>query len=454
MNDAPSPPTTPVPDAPMSRGVLSRRRVLTGLGAGAAGLAALRGLGALGHRTPGLDPFGMRSGVPTSRPLDARDIRAAATASRALVVIELSGGNDGLSTVVPHGDTAYRRLRDATAIDAAELVRIDDTFGFHPQLAPCAARLAALHGVGTPDPSGSHFEMSARWWAGDAAGTGHLATGFLGRLCDELDAGAAVTGVSLAGVTPALLSAKAVTIGLPAIDRLAWLRDDDTWARNLRRGLAELASAPPKGAGDAAARAHVAASDGLTRALGFGALLEGPAFAPRDGETKDPDAVAYPGSSLGEQLALAATLLDAKAGVRVVHASIGGFDTHSGQRGAHDDRMRELGDALAAFGADLDRRGLAGSVLVATTSEFGRRAKENGSGTDHGTASCALLMGPVHPGLHGEPLSLTRLDEEDNLVPTASLEAYYATLAASWFDVDAGRVLAARPAPIGGILTT
>ena len=160
----------------------------------------------------------------------------------------------------------------------------------------------------------------------------------------------------------------------------------------------------------------------------------------------------YRGSSLGAQLRFAATLVGAQAGVRVVHASIGGFDTHTNQRGAHDERMRELGEALAAFAADLDRRQLADSVLVATTSEFGRRAKENGSGTDHGTASCALLLGPVHAGLHGEPPSLTALDADDNLKATASLEQYYATLAETWFGIDATAVLPSRPAPIAGII--
>lgn len=442
------------PDARSTTRVLSRRRVLTGLGAGAAGLVARRGLGVLGHGTAAFDVQGSLGGTPATRPLGARHIRAGAADTRALVVIELSGGNDGLSTVVPYGDPAYRRLRDATALEAGEVRRIDDTFGFHPQLAPCAARLAVLHGVGASDPSGSHFEMSARWWAGDAAGDAHLATGFLGRLCDALDHGAAATGVSLAGVTPALLSDKAVTMGLPAIDRLAWLRDDDTWARNLRRGLGELAAAPAGRDAAGGSRALDAARDGLSRALGFGTLLADAALAP-DGERRaDPGAVVYPGSSLGEQLALAAALLDANAGVRVVHTSIGGFDTHSGQRGAHDERMRELAEALAAFGADLDRRDLAGSVLVATTSEFGRRAKDNGSGTDHGTASCALLMGPVHAGSHGEPVSLTQLDADDNLVATASFEAYYATLAATWFGIDAERVLPSRPRPIDGILTT
>lgn len=451
MTTDPTPPTAP--DA-RTTPAIPRRRILTGLGAAAAGLVSLRAAGAFG-RAGDLGPLGA-FGAPGStgalRPLAARDIRAAATKDRALVVIELSGGNDGLSTLVPHGDPAYRRLRDATAIDAAEVVPVDASFGFHPQLAPCASRLAALHGVGSARPNGSHFEMSARWWAGDENGDRHLATGFLGRLCDELDDGAAVTGVSLAGVTPALLSAKAVTIGLPALDRLAWLREDDAWARHLRDGMARLAAAPAPAAGDPAARATAAATAGIGRALGFGTLLGGPAFA--GDEAKDANAVTYPGSSLGAQLQLGAALLAAGAGVRVVHTSIGGFDTHSGQRGAHDERMRELAEALAAFGTDLDRRGLAGSVLVATTSEFGRRAKENGSGTDHGTASCALLMGPVRAGLHGEPPSLTQLDADDNLRATASFEAYYATLAETWFDVDAKTVLSAGVRPVDGIIAT
>jgi uncharacterized protein (DUF1501 family) len=284
--------------------------------------------------------------------------------------------------------------------------------------------------------------MSTRWWAGDERGSKGLATGFLGRVCDALDDGAPVTGVSLAGATPALLSAKAVTLAMPAVDRLAWLRDDDAWSRNLRRGLADLAITGP---GEPAS--GVLARTGLARTLEFGALLDG---LDDEDEPDAPDR--YPGTPIGGQLRLAATLLDARSGIRVVHASMGGFDTHSGQRGSHDERMRELGEALAAFAADLDRLDLAGSVLVATTSEFGRRVQENDSGTDHGTASCALLLGPVRAGLHGEPPSLTELDDDDNLRATATLEQYYATLAQTWFGIDADRLLPTRPAPIAGIL--
>ena len=118
----------------------------------------------------------------------------------------------------------------------------------------------------------------------------------------------------------------------------------------------------------------------------------------------------------------------------------------------HDQLMIELDQALAAFAADIDKRNLTESVLVATTSEFGRRAKENDNGTDHGTASCTLLLGPVHPGVHGDPPSLSHLDEHDNLIATATLEEYYATLAQEWFGIDAAAVLPSTPRPIAAVL--
>lgn len=420
----------------------NRREFVGILGGGAASLLGLRLIGnafATGRASSGQDTRGEAAFRPHA--LDGRAIRASATASRVLVVIELAGGNDGLSTVVPYGASAYRTLRKSTAIDEKDVVRIDDTFGFHPNLAVCAPRLAVLQGVGAPDASGSHFEMSARWWTGDVTGKQALATGFLGRVCDALDVGAPVTGVSLAGATPALLSDNAVTIGLPSLNELQWLTSTEPWFRNLRQGYGELAGA----ASESSAAVH--ARTGVERALAFAGVL---------GEIGEPPAAserpAYPASNIGDQLRLAATLIGAHAGVRVVHAQLGGFDTHTNQRGTHDQLMRELAESLTAFADDLGNRGLTESVLIATTSEFGRRAKENNSGTDHGTASCALLMGPVTAGLHGAPLSLTDLDASDNLRATTTLEEYYATLAEHWFGIDAARVLPTKPKPIAGVL--
>ena len=416
---------------------ISRREFVGGLGVGASGLLGLR----LVTHAFAYDAATPKGDAYVARALAPRTIAAASVSNRVLVVIELAGGNDGLSTLVPYGDVVYRSLRSATAIKPDEVIRMDDRFGLHPNLKLTAPRLAIIQGVGAPDANQSHFEMSARWWNGDASGHRNLGTGFLGRLCDVLDSGAPVTGVSLAGTSPALLSDKAVTMGVPSLDAMRWLHADDAWSSTFRRSFADLAISP---AGEPIP--YVTARAGVGRALGFGAVLDN-ITPPSESEV-----ASYPSSALGAQLRLAATILGAGAGVRVVHVSMGGFDTHTNQRGSHDQLMIELDQALAAFAADIDKRNLTESVLVATTSEFGRRAKENDNGTDHGTASCALLLGPVHPGVHGDPPSLSHLDEHDNLIATATLEEYYATLAQEWFGIDAAAVLPSTPRPIAAVL--
>jgi uncharacterized protein (DUF1501 family) len=432
---------------------LSRRALLGGLlGAGAATAA---GLGV--HRSLTDGHGGAQLGIPSATASPGPAARAAGAsvrtlaadpdpARRVLVVVELSGGNDGLATLAPLGDPTYRRLRPNLGLADDEAVWIDDHHAVHPALAALqAGGIAWVRGVGSRTPSRSHFDMEARWWDGDEAGDARLATGFLGRLCDELDAGAPVTGVSIGGgSTPALRSDRAVTLGLPDPGSVWFLTTEDPWYGNLRAGMGRLAA----GAG-ALGPLGDAAGRGLVDALAFGEVL---------GSIREDDGAdgseGYPGSDLGSRLALAARLIDADVGVRVLHVPMGGFDTHDDQRGTHDQLMVELNDALTAFLADLDARGRLGSTLVATTSEFGRRPAENGSGTDHGAASVAMVCGPVVAGLHGEQPSLDRLDDEGDLVATVTLEEYYATVAADWFGVGPELVLPSGAAPLGGLVRT
>ena len=246
-----------------------------------------------------------------------------------------------------------------------------------------------------------------------------------------------MTGVSLAGNNPAILSRKSVTLGLPDGGDLEWLVSVEPWFRNLRSGIEGLGA---NAAGDSAATG--VARTNLSKALRFVALLEG----------LETEVAGYPGGPLSDQLAIAARVLGSKTGVRVILVSLGGFDTHSGQRGTHDTLLDQIDRSVAAFQADLERRGIADTTLVATMSEFGRRPLENGSGTDHGTASTALLWGPVNPGVHGDAISLTNLDEDDNFVPTMMMDEYYATLAEKWLGLDANDVLATKTQPIDGLV--
>lgn len=367
----------------------------------------------------------------------------ASALNRRLVVVELTGGNDNLATVVPYGDPAYYDLRSRTALDPASVLPLDDAVGLHPALARLHARgLAVVQGVGVLRPDLSHFEMMARWWAGDAEGDARSETGFLGRLCDAVGApDAPAVGVSIGGgPSPALNAAARNTLSLADADGAWYLTDDvtdDPLLAAFRAGLAAM-SHPDRAEAGALAQARA----GQRAALGFGDLLRD---LPEPGD--------YPDSDLGGQLSLVGRLLTVDGGPRVVHVPMAGdFDVHEGAPDRQYDLLEELDAGLDAFLNDLDHRGLADSVAVMTTSEFGRTPDDNDSyGTDHGTASVALLLGPVTSGLYGEQPSLRRLDADRNLRPTVSLDEYYATVAEGWMGVPASEVLLAPAAPLPGI---
>ncbi len=414
------------------------------------------GLGVAGAVTTGGAMWGLnRSGVPIENalPVDLPDVLDAVAspeeepfvpdpslADRTLVVVELSGGNDGLATLVPRNAGVLYDRRPNLHIPDEELVDFDDSWGWNPGLAALEGRpIAALLGVGTTDnPDGSHFEMERRWWAGRSSGTELPGTGFLGRLCDQLTIDQPVTGLSVgSGANPSLLADKAVTMGLTDPGAAWFLATEDPWFNSLTTGLGELAR------GDGPTLQLNAARQGLSDTLAFAETLR----------EVDDEAIRerYPETHLGWQFGLTAELIEQNSGIRVIHILHGGFDTHDDQRGAHEYLMMEFGDALAAFLDDLEDRGHAQNTLVATTSEFGRRVPENRGGTDHGAAGMMMLAGPVAPGIHGEAPSLTALDD-DNLIATVDFEQYYATLAEGWFGVPSTEVLASGARPIDGLL--
>jgi uncharacterized protein (DUF1501 family) len=159
-------------------------------------------------------------------------------------------------------------------------------------------------------------------------------------------------------------------------------------------------------------------------------------------------------NDLGQQLSFTARLLAAGVGVRVVHVPASAdFDTHTGHLTRARANYDMLDAALGAFLDDLDRRGLLARTLVVTTSEFGRRAEDNAdAGLDHGTASTWLMAGAVHPGVHGEPPRLDRLDDDGNVRATLGIDDVYATVAEGWFGVPARDVLPGSPRPLSGVL--
>ncbi|MHB8400118.1 MAG: DUF1501 domain-containing protein [Candidatus Limnocylindrales bacterium] len=372
-------------------------------------------------------------------------VRAADVSVRRLVVIDMAGGNDGVSMVPPIGNPLYAKLRPRTSLDPATVLPLTAQVALHPSFTRLHGRgLAIVQGVGVPTPDLSHFEMLRRWYAGDMDSTTDTLTGFLGRLCDAIgDASAAAVGVSLGyGPTPALVSAKVSTVsmdpygsgGFPAPHQL----DAAAVWTTAWKSMAEYGPTDPV--------PFCSARKGAAYALRFSDVAKGfPAADP-----------GFPTTELGAQLSLAARVLAQDNGVRVVHVPfLGDFDTHQDHLVRHAALMTQLDDGLDAFLTDLERRGIADRVLVATTSEFGRRMPDNASdGLDHGAASFALFSGPVIPGLYGAYPRLDALDRNNDLVAQVTMAQYYATIAEGWFGVPATDVVAGSPTPLTGIVAS
>lgn len=357
-------------------------------------------------------------------------------AERVLVVLQLSGGNDGLATLVPWADDAYYRARRATAVAAEQVLRLDDYLGLHPNLKPLRAlydegALAIIPGVGYPNPNRSHFASMDIWHAGSLEGA-RKGTGWIGRAADALypDDEIPLLLTSIGKQAPlAMTGTRHRPVALEDPRTYGWRGDT-----RQERAFAELNDAehlPPADAGDLGAKLHRVAE--LARASSRRIAAAAQAYRPR---------VDYPRHALAGALRLVASLVAGGLETRVYYVQQGGFDTHANQRNRHDRLMLVLAESVGAFLADLKAQGLGERVVLMAFSEFGRRVAENGSaGTDHGAAGPMFLMGgPVAGGVHGRHPSLTELDRGD-LKMTTDFRSVYATLIEDWLGAPSRLVL-------------
>ncbi|MEZ5218048.1 MAG: DUF1501 domain-containing protein [Ilumatobacteraceae bacterium] len=373
------------------------------------------------------------SGTPTVAPADRR----------ALVVIEMGGGNDGFSMLVPYGLGAYHDLRPNTAVPEDELRALDDLVAVRTSFEPLVgAGLGFVEGVGSFAPDHSHFEMMRRWWSGDSEGRRSYDTGVLGRLADLIgDPDAPAVAVSTGGAAGAILAARrASTLSLPdawTLGRLTGASPDDQLAFRFQRALRSFGDGPSDGARGDLRRSTsqlIQLADRLD--LGDADQAEG-----------------YPSTQLGDGLRAAAAMIASDLGVRIVHVPMNGdFDTHDGHPYRHAALMEDLATSLVAFRADLEQRAIAGRVLTMTASEFGRRAGDNDSdGLDHGTASTALLWGPINEVRWGACPDFSTLDEGGDVAATCSLESYYGSVVQNWFELDPGELFDGSPDSLGSL---
>jgi uncharacterized protein (DUF1501 family) len=355
-----------------------------------------------------------------------------------LVLLQLAGGVDGLNVVIPLDDGNYAQARGQHAL-ATTAIEVGGGFGFHPSLAGLAARyqggqVAVVRGVGYPNADLSHFNSMYNWMTGTPGV--ESTTGWLGRWLDSQgggDAGLTAVSIGSGGVPLHLVGATTQATSLPTslTNAFGVVGTDNVMFTQLYTDLNRLAAGPTGlGAwGDALAGTMALATD----QSGVVAPLYSPAL---------------PSDSVVAALTLAARLINADLGIRVLALSIGSFDTHQNEAGTLSALLSHLDAGLTAFYATLSTEA-AGRTVVATWSEFGRRVRFNASnGTDHGTASDVLVMGAAVNGgmVDNQPsLAPSALDANGNLVMTTDFRQVYATLIDGWLGGDAASVLPGAP---------
>ena len=377
------------------------RAGLCGLGVGAAGM----------YRAPSI--FGRAAEALAAQ---------AADNGRILVVLELSGGNDGLNTVAPYGDDAYYRLRPTIGLKAAGLRKIDDHFGFNRGMVGFErlfkdGKLAIVHGCGYENPSFSHFTSMAYWQT--AAPNSGEQYGWVGRVADAIRPDAPSNFLVNIDSHQSLAVRSKTHVPVVFDDPNKFMREAFSEERDVLGQVAD------NGQVTNPSRRYLL---DIARSANDASALVRQAWA----NYKSP--VDYGIASL--DLPKVVALIDAGMPTRLYYVSYrnNAFDTHVFQNDLHQRLLTYTSDAVSAFMQDLKRIGRDKDVVLMIFSEFGRRVPENTSlGTDHGAANLMFVAGNhVKGGHYGKIPSLTALDPGDNLMYTTDFRRVYATMIAGW----------------------
>ena len=326
-----------------------------------------------------------------------------------LVFIQLNGGNDGLNTYVPFEDPLYYQLRPKIALSKNEIVGANNGMAFHPALNHFAQMqqngdLSVIQNVGYPEPNRSHFRSQEIWQTATGSNQ-YINEGWLGRYLDlqckdhqptagiNLDS---IDNLALKGVEP-----NAITVKDPNRFKI---KSDKEESVNLSNNpqldfVRKIANSVTEGAED------------IQKAL-----------------AKSTAEISYPKTGLAKNLEWIARLIKGNLNSKVYYTSLGGFDTHDNQLDIHNRKLSELNDAIFSFYTDLKKAQLLQNVTIVVFSEFGRRVKDNGNGTDHGTAAPMFIIGGNTKGkIIGNNPNLVDLDNGD-LKHEIDFRSVYATL--------------------------
>ena len=405
----------------------------------------------------------------TAMQADAESASQIATGkdSPILVILQMAGGNDGLNTVVPYANDHYHRARRTLAFGAKEVLKINDTVGFHPNLTGFkslydAGQLSIVQGIGYPNPNRSHFRSTEIWQtASDANQVERY--GWLGRYFDNTCTGCDPTvAVNIGRQMPQAFASrqpKGVSLDNPESFRFVSgekhkMGETDMSEQAYRAMNQDFDGFPTENSGAVVGSisgkpAHVGSPLDFIERTALDAQVSSDQIMAVS--RKIQNKASYPTTPLATSLKLVARLIGGGLPTRIFYVSQGGYDTHANQAGAHERLMRDLGDSVKAFIDDLKAQGNFDRVMLMTFSEFGRRVEENANnGTDHGAAAPMFIVGnKVTAGLLGKYPSLAPSDlVNGDIKYTVDFRSVYAGVLENWMKTKSEPILGRKFEPL------
>tara|TARA_A100001037_G_scaffold303719_1_gene338468 strand:+ start:2751 stop:3881 length:1131 start_codon:yes stop_codon:yes gene_type:complete len=351
-----------------------------------------------------------------------------------IVVVQLTGGNDYLNTVVPYADSKYWDYRPVVHVPEEEILSLNDNIGFHPAMKPIAdmfkeGKVAIVHGVGYENSPRSHFRSMDIWHTcePDTLGT----EGWLGRAVKQLDPAKenVVTAVSMGPSLYRALVAPGVPVATVENLNNYGLLTDITPEEKRNRVLDRYKRmySPMIGSGPVM---DFLGQTGLDAIKGADILNVAPEMYS--------SSIEYSTNSISQKLKSIAQIHLANLGTRIFYCDLGSFDTHASQLDTHANLWSSASNAIRDFFDDLREHDAANNVVMLLFSEFGRRVYDNGAGTDHGAGGACLVIGDnVKGGEYGEYPSMKENDlDQGDLVPSIDFRSVYTTLSEDWMNLD------------------
>ena len=358
---------------------------------------------------------------------------------KSLIVIQLSGGNDYLNTVIPYSEGKYYDYRSTVNIPQNKVIPIDDHYGFNPSMGPVKSlwdegKVAIINGIGYQNPNRSHFRSMDIWHTAEPDSIGK--EGWLGRAIRDIDPQGenVLTGINFGRGLPRAMACPGVSV--------ASVGDLDTYGlfpdvkdEELRMFTLEAFSKMYGGAAGRDPVMELLGQTGQDALQGADILRTAPAMYS--------SSVEYAPDSLAQNVKSISQVFHANVGARVLYTQHGPFDTHAGELISHAKLWDEVAGAVGCLMDDLKAHGTENDASILIFSEFGRRIQDNGSGSDHGSGGVAFMIGgAVNGGTYGEYPSLAEAEQiEGDLRSNNDFRSVYTGILEDWLGLDAAPIV-------------